>query len=293
MIITRLQGGLGNQMFQYAAARQLETDSYKNVFFDLNFLKKNHISSDTFTARHFELSIFNNLRASYLSDDLYIQLFSYGFKNRIRRFLTNSRPDVIRQTANRQTIHISRKKYVYMDGYFQSEVYFKNIRQDILRDFTFPQLDSLNESLREKMSQEVSVSIHIRRGDYLKASISKEHNVLPLEYYKKAIEKLIGCHSDTNPLSFYIFSDDPLYIKENFGFLKPYNLIEHNTGADSWKDMCLMQACKHHIVANSSFSWWGAWLADDEGLTFAPSKWNNSTTNIHDFIPESWSVIEI
>lgn len=282
---------MGNQMFQYATARALESRKSENVILDFFFLNSNTLSSETFTAREFELGIFTKLRAEALTDFRRKLMSSQSFFYRKMRRLIGFKVVYVQQKEN-EFVAIPYSKDIYLDGYFQSEKYFKHIREELLSDFAFPLLDESNQKLKDKMLKENSVSIHVRRGDYVSVKKSLDyHGVLSLQYYKKALEVLNSKSGEEK--TYYIFSDDPQFIKDNFGFLPQYEFVEGNRGKDSWKDMALMQACKHHIVANSSFSWWGAWLSDRRGVTIAPSDWLNShvSFDIHDFIPNEWEIV--
>lgn len=288
----KIQGGLGNQMFQYAIARALETDRMRNVYLDVSFYEENKVSTETYTARKFELDIFKQLRADILSTRQKKMLLSRGVYYRCMRALLGLTPVIVKQKEN-EFIEMPSVKNIYLDGYFQSEKYFRSIRKDLYKDFQFPEPDERNKLLIEKMSGEKSVSIHVRRGDYVHlASVNNYHGVLPLDYYKQAITLL---ETTDSGMTYYIFSDDPEYVNNNFDFLPYKVLVDWNQSADSWKDMMLMQACKHHVVANSSFSWWGAWLSREKGVTIAPSKWfsDSEVYNIDDIVPDSWQVISI
>lgn len=294
MKICKLQGGLGNQMFQYAATRAAETNYRKKIYLDNLFLSLNKQSTDTYTARESELHIFHSLRATFLSLNIRKLIFSQNSICRLFRKLSGFRIYPVVQSGN-TIVDIPSSGNLYLDGFFQSEKYFQNIRQDVIRDFSFPVLDSVNEQLISQISKDKNpVSIHVRRGDYVNLKNANEmHGVLPIEYYKKSVE-LLRSELKDNDQTFYIFSDDPEYIKEQFTFLENSCIVCHNSGKDSWKDMCLMKACKHHIIANSSFSWWGAWLCQYEGITIAPARWfsDKNTFDIHDFIPSGWQVVE-
>lgn len=292
MKIVRLQGGLGNQMFQYAIVRANETNKGKMVYLDTSLLDENAVSTDTFTARNYELNIFSNIRAKILTEKQKKILFSNKWFARLYRKLFNIRPIAISQTEN-EYIKIPDIKDIVLTGYFQSEKYFKKIRTDLLNDFQFPQLDVQNSDLKAKILSETSVSIHVRRGDYLKPVINDYHGVLPHDYYLKAIERLESEFGQD--LTYYVFSDDTEYVEKSFSFLKNKTIIYQNIGLNCWKDMYLMSSCQHHIIANSSFSWWGAWLSERHGLTLAPSQWFNCMKAkyiIHDFIPENWLIID-
>lgn len=288
MIITKLQGGLGNQMFQYAIARSLS--SKDAVYLDLSFLKNNNTSSDHFTKRDFELGIFP-VSYKVLSDKVRNIFFSKSLTNKtLRKFLYGNLTH-IKQSEN-EIVNLPASANIYLDGYFQSEKYFAYIKEILLTDFTFPDLDAENEIVLKKINTvENAVSIHLRRGDYLKPEVQKYHGSLPSEYYLEGINFL---DENFENCSFFVFSDDISYCKEIFKNIKNIEYIDHNHGKNSWKDMYLMTQCRHHIIANSSFSWWGAWLAQKEGKTIAPKNWFNKEVanfDIQDIIPQKWITI--
>lgn len=285
MTVTKLQGGLGNQMFQYAIAKSRSIS--KKVFLDFSFLKTNNISTEHFTKREFELDIFNIAYRDFSQKQRNI-CFGKSLKNRLLRKLFYGYTKIIKQTEN-ELISIPDVKNIYFDGYFQSEKYFKDIRSILIKEFTFPNLDAQNKYTSHKItSVKNSVSVHIRRGDYLKPEVLKYHGILPWEYYESAINFIKNKFDETH---FFVFSDDLEFAKTLFNDSKEVSFVEGNMGKDSWKDMCLMSHCKHHIIANSSFSWWGAWLGDENGCTIAPKNWFNpkvANFNIDDFIPQNW-----
>lgn len=288
MIITKLKGGLGNQMFQYAIARSLS--SKNTVYLDLSFLKNNNTSSVHFTKRDFELGIFP-VSYKISLDKEREAFFSKSFKNRILRKFLYGNLTHITQSEN-EIVNIPPSKNIYLDGYFQSEKYFAHIRDILLADFTFPDLDAENKIVQKKINTtENTVSIHLRRGDYLKPDVQKYHGSLPSEYYLEAINFL---EENFENCSFFVFSDDISYCKEIFKNIKNIEYIDHNHGNNSWKDMYLMTQCRHHIIANSSFSWWGAWLGQKDGKTIAPKNWFNKEVanfDIQDIIPQKWITI--
>ncbi len=291
MIIVKLQGGLGNQMFQYAAARSL-TEKGENVNLDVQFFKHTK-STETFTARQYELDVFTNLKTCKANNSLLKMFTGNTVYYKVLRWFY--KPVFIQQKENEfiQLTDLPASKYKYLNGYFQSEKYFKHIRNQLLKEFTFPELDEKNAATRKQITgTENSVSIHIRRGDYLKPIFKDVHGILPLEYYTNALYNL---EKEITKPNLFVFSDDMNWAKESF---KQYSgsicFVENNTAKEAWKDMALMSACKHHIIANSSFSWWGAWLSEGKGKTFAPCNWFNplqTNFNIHDFIPSNWMII--
>jgi hypothetical protein len=165
-------------------------------------------------------------------------------------------------------------------GYFQSEKYFKHIEDEIRKDFTFHQ--DVIESCEEILDKQESISLHIRRGDYL--HLQSFHPVPPIEYYTEALKKLPN-------LPVFIFSDDPEWCSTISEFDADRFLISESNTADF--DMCLMSMCNYHIIANSSFSWWGAWLAQSEKV-IAPKEWfglSLSQHNTSDLYCDGWEVI--
>lgn len=294
MIIVKLQGGLGNQMFQYATARAILKNKHP-VYLDHSFLDFNNIDNEHFTARKYELSVFKNIHARKAKSwqVALLKNQSVGFK--IIRCLLKPTIKYI-QEVNHECIsflYLNEYKYLYLDGYFQSEKYFKSCRKAILKDFKFPSLDTANDVLKKKIENTSnSVSIHIRRRDYLKPANINIHGVLSLHYYTKALATFKKKYT---AFTLFVFSDDIDWAIVN---IKPVgfdiNFITHNNGADSWKDMALMSYCKHHIIANSSFSWWGAWLSDKPGTTLAPKNWfNDHQLNLQaqSIIPNTWITI--
>jgi len=296
VVITKLQGGLGNQMFQYAAAKSLlHAEEY--IYLDHAFLEINHVDTKNFTARVYELHIFRNLKASkahfwqiclFKSQNIFFKLLRHILKSSIKEYSQIENEYILFADPSQKI------RYIYLDGYFQSEKYFKNWQKDIISDFSFPLLDPINEKLKKQIASTTNaVSVHIRRGDYLKSKhVFETHGVLPSTYYNKALNLLKAKY---HSLTLFIFSDDIDWAKEN---LKADHIslvfINNNQSKDNWKDMALMSTCKHHIIANSSFSWWGAWLSKNKGDVCAPRNWFNPVKvnfNIQDFIPDSWIII--
>jgi hypothetical protein len=282
-------GGLGNQMFQYAFGRALSLTYNTELFLDTTYLEsKEH--GNNFTYRNFELSIFglSDLIATpkiLLSIGAYPKtrwefcrfrfLHSLGFLSRYIEPNLNFDFDYHKQT----------KRNTYLVGFWQSEKYFENYRNIIASDFIFkPLLSPENENLISEISYSQSVAIHIRRGDYLKSDF---HNICEREFYEKAISKIYS--KVENPV-FYIFTEDTQWAKENINFVENLKIVEGNTGVKSYLDMQLMSNCKHQIIANSSFSWWAAWLNKNENkVVICPNKWfNDNSISTKDLIPKNW-----
>lgn len=177
---------------------------------------------------------------------------------------------------------------VFLSGYWQSEKYFLEIEAQIRSDFSFklPFSDRNSETARE-ISKSNSVSLHVRRNDFAKNSkINAIHGLCTLAYYSAAIQFIEEKIASPN---FFVFSDDPAWVKSNLKINHPCVYVEHNQGLESYNDMRLMSLCRHNIIANSSFSWWGAWLnSNAEKIVVAPQRWFVNGNNTEDLIPHTW-----
>lgn len=290
--IIKIQGGLGNQMFQYAIGAIIGLIENETVLLDTTFFQKTE-KIPGFTPRKFELSIFSNEYT--IADETQINKFNkLSYLNRIKRKIKLNYPKkFIEPTMHFYQKVFSLKTPLYLDGYFQSYKYFFGYEDFIKDQFNFPikKIGIKNEKLLEDIMAKNSVSVHVRRGDYVLDKNTQEfHGVCSVNYYLDAI-KLIASKMDDLLLVF--FSDDTEWAIEEFKNL-PYSLIfiDHNKGENSWKDMFLMSNCKHNIIANSSFSWWAAYLNQNQNkMVIAHKQWfadptKNSETS--DLIPESW-----
>jgi len=290
MIITKLEGGLGNQMFQYAIASILVKKKNAAILIDTNFFNETEKNQD-FTPRNFELSIFNNsyIQASELEIGYFQQL---SFIDKIKKKCGFNYPKIYSEASfSFDEKVLSTNLPVYLKGYFQSYKYFIGYENVIKNVFAFPidKLDSINEKLWLTINQTNSISIHIRRGDYVNDKNTQGyHSNCSLDYYKDAIALLA---SKVNDVSLYFFSDDTDWVKEQFEKISyPKVFVTNNTGENSWKDMCLMSSCHYNIIANSSFSWWAAWLNERSNkMVIAPKKWFVDTEiSTNDLIPSEW-----
>lgn len=179
----------------------------------------------------------------------------------------------------------------YLMGYWQSEKYFSDYANQIRRDFEFaPPLTFMNAKFAEQMRVEPSVSLHVRRGDYVSnPRANATHGVCSLDYYRDAVQFIAG--RVVNP-RFYVFSDDVDWVRDNLKLEFPHEYVNHNQGQESYNDMRLMSLCKHNIIANSSFSWWGAWLnAFADKIVVAPKRWFAKEISSQDLMPPAWARI--
>lgn len=293
MIIVKLMGGLGNQMFQYAAGRRLALLRDVPLKLDISDYNLNKLRS--YKLDHF------NIVASFASngDIQAIKRVNIDKKGPIVRLIQKmgidniySKSSYFQELAfNYDRNFLKLPKDVYISGYWQSERYFIDIGDVIRQDFSFKDSNFESKVISEEIRSSSSVSVHIRRGDYVTNShTNKYHGTCSLDYYNKAV-KYIGKKVD-KPL-FYIFSDDIDWVEKNLTVDYPMTVISNQYSCSDIEDLRLMSMCKHHIIANSSFSWWGAWLGKkDDGIIIAPKKWFNlSKNNTKDLIPKSWQRI--
>jgi Glycosyl transferase family 11 len=278
MIIVNIFGGLGNQLFQYAAGRQLAEMNHTTLKFDIKNLKKDK-------QREYSLHHFNIKEVFCTSFDKTI----IKGRERIKKLLNKDKPGAIytEQSLNFDKKVVELGNNTYLDGYWGNEKYFKSIENIIRREFTIAQpAVGMNEMYIQKIKSTNSVALHVRRGDYVTDKKTNAfHGVCSISYYREAIAYLSAKFSN---LFFYIFSDDMPWVRENLEINEfSVDYVEHNRN-HAHEDLRLMYSCKHNIIANSSFSWWGAWLNNyPDKIVIAPEKWNNIPGYNAD-LPEKW-----
>ena len=290
MIIVNVTGGLGNQMFQYAAAR--------SVGFRMGVPLKFDISAFATYGLHqgFELTRVFNCEGDLASADIVQKMLGWQAAPRIRSLLARPRFAVLR---SKKLVIEPKFGYwqginevpddCYLTGYWQSEKYFSTIASQIRKEFTFRQpLDKTSAEVASLISEVNAVSLHVRRGDYANhAPTAAKHGLCSLDYYHAALryieERLVNAY-------LFVFSDDIPWVKQNLPLNLPCQYIDHNRGANSFNDLRLMSLCSHHVIANSSFSWWGAWLKNrKQSLTIAPRQWFlDSTIDTSDLFCNNW-----
>ena len=277
--IVKLNGGLGNQMFQFAFAYVLAKKiNNAKILFDFSYFDE----SDNIAAqiRNYELAAFDlgckvaqeeDLKLVNLSDSRTKVEKILGNIFKIKKF--KSQKNIIRQAS----AYKFDKKYFspemyYYEGYFQNEKYFKNYKNDLIKCFSIKEeLDDKNLSTLKVIQSTESVSLHIRRGDYVTLQCVNEfHGLCSLEYYEKAIDYIA---QKVKSPHFFLFSDDIEWVVQNLKIDYPYTVVNFNKDK-GWFDLNLMKHCKHNIIANSSFSWWAAWLNENpDKIVIAPKQW--------------------
>lgn len=291
MIIVKLKGGLGNQLFQYAAARSLALRHAAELKVDITFLGP---------SRRYGLDRFMT-RAAIASPEEITMLT--GERRGLQQFVRTVREvfsgegKAGRNTYLEPHFHYdaglgSAPDNTYLDGYWQSERYFKEIEGTIRSEFRLRvAADDVNQKTATAIRAVNAVSLHIRRGDYATCSETHEvHGLCPLDYYEEAT-RIISARVSA-PV-FFVFSDDPGWVRENLFLDAPMTIVSHNGTELGEEDLRLISLCRHHIIANSSFSWWGAWLnPSTEKIVIAPRRWfNKADIDTADLLPPAWMSI--
>lgn len=293
MIIVNLAGGMGNQMFQYAAGRYL-SEKHKTVLkLDLTFLLDRAPRRD-FVYRDYDLDLFN-LKAEFASAD---ETISFGKHRRVGRILYGVRqkldatlPVYLRENPwhfDPRFFHIP--DHAYLDGFWQSEKYFKEIEPIIRKEFTFrDDLDERGREMAERIAAVNAVCLNVRRGDYVSSpSANQHHGVCGVDYFMRAAEVIAG---RINSPHFFVFSDDIEWCRANLRLDYPFMLVGNEYAGNKFgQKLQLMIKCGHFIIPNSSFGWWAAWLnPDPDKVVVAPMHWcRNKRVNTAEFLPPEW-----
>jgi len=285
MIVVKLIGGLGNQLFQYAIGRQISLYHEVKLKVDIGDLL-DRTPRKNFTFRDFELEHFNCKIETITRTELLFFKWIHWLLSKIG--LNNFYWKETNFNYDDRFLSSSCKS-MYLEGFWQSEKYFSSIRHIILNDLKIIKgLSEYTQLWELRIKESTSISVHIRRGDYIyNISANEFHGICSLEYYYNCI-KIINAKFKN--CSFFFFSDDIEWVKIKFSNLENAHFITSNSNKE---DLYLMSLCKHNIIANSSFSWWGAWLNTNENkLVFAPKKWfNDDSIDTSDLIPNSWKRI--
>lgn len=300
MLIIKLNGGLGNQMFQYAFGQALLNAGYDgDIAYDATAFYSN------FAHTGFSLEKYFDLKVKLASTEDIKRVFPYGVLTKeyvnyswLRKklfFFSNSvkkgRDTILRKKIETEIesepayiydpslFNLDSQKNIYLSGYFQNAKYYGSV--DLTSIFEFKRkLNGKDKELSEKMVNSNSVALHVRRGDYSGTG----YDLCSIDYFKNAMTRI----PQKNKASFFIFTDDESFVRNNFDFLGNYTICSHST-EDCDYDMQLMAMCKHHIISNSSFSFWGAMLSYSDGVVIAPKSWYNDGNRTYEFeLPEDW-----
>ena len=295
MIIVRLKGGLGNQLFQYAMARSMSLRKNTTVKMDAVSGFKNDIYGRVYSLKHFniveELATEREI-AKFIKPDRKRSRSSRSWKRFkpyykrpvvVERYQFMCDPNILRITDD-----------VYLDGYWQNERYFKDFADIIRKELTVrTEPDGVNREFARTITNTNAVSLHVRRLHGVAANgtqlphVTRLFGACSLEYYKTAVRLVTARLSNPH---FFVFGDDPEWARENIRLDFPTVFVTHNGKEKDYQDLRLMSLCKHHVIANSAFSWWGAWLcANPDKIVFAPQKWlSESEHDTRDLIPDGW-----
>jgi hypothetical protein len=285
MVITEILAGLGNQMFQYAAARALALRCDADLALDLSWFAKKKGSPREYGLHAFNLSV----RIANESEIAMLQKGKEKLLARIARKIMRKRRVPPETFVKEPHVNVwwpgfeNLRAPVYLRGYWQNERYFASAADEIRNDFTFPALPESAAIMARMIKQTpCAVSVHVRRGDYLHLAHFQSW-ILPDIYYRNAI-RTIAEKSGMKPVLF-VFGDEPDWIRENFDAHGCQMFVVDFPGhaVNPHHDMHLMSLCRYHIIAKSTFSWWGAWLSGEDSVVCAPEHWA---------VPERWMIYD-
>lgn len=287
MIVIKIQGGLGNQLFQYSFGRLLEVKYKKIVAYDISF----YTTSNKYTPRKFLLDKFNTKMRVATEYDVCCVKYPYGvlsklltlFKKMVNKYIFKKYKVVY---DDKLLPYLEKNDNLYLEGFWQSYLYCFPVMDQLCKELVLR--DKKDDELGEyfqKISASDSVAVHIRRGDYL--SCGKDLQVLDKDYYKRAVKFL---ETKVDKPNYFIFSDDISWVKDEMADL--FNGAVYITGnfLKDYEELMLMASCKHDIIANSSFSWWGAVLNNaKDKIVISPKDWKNIHFKADDNLcPKDW-----
>ena len=279
-IYVKIYGGLGNQMFQFAAGYAAAKNKKTKLSLDLDYYKKNNLHNN------FELQKVFDIKSNV---EILVKSNKFNFFKMIKKI--NYRVHKFNENQfhyNKNILNISNN--TILDGYWQSERYFKKYENEIKKIFTFKvNLNEIEYNYFDEIYNNHSVSVHIRRGDFLLKK-NENHKTDLNDYYLEAIKRIA---KKFHKVKFYLFTDDPNWVRNYFNMNYNHKIVDINQEEKSYIDMYLMSLCKANIIANSTFSWWSAWLNNNnDKIIYAPRNWfNDKTINIGDLIPRNWLLI--
>jgi hypothetical protein len=285
VIIVRLQGGLGNQMFGYATGRSLAVRLGTDLVLDTSLRMQQGLGTKPLGLDCFD----HQARVCPVWD-----VARVPNPSRLVRTLQRLRPSrrpFVRPLDEDSTTNafipavLTARDGTYLRGYWQFEGYFADREAEVRSDLTFPELGEESKRVAAAIeSHQPTVSVHVRRGDYV-AHGHLSH--LEETYYVHGVRTIAEAAGD---LTAFVFSDDPQWCSENLRLPCPTRVVDRPLApSQGWEDMCLMSLCNHHVIANSTYSWWGAWLDPSPSkLVVAPREWVLSSKRIGDPVPDRW-----
>lgn len=295
MLVSRIWGGLGNQLFQYAYAYALAKENDLDLKLDTSFFKN-------LNERSYKLNKFNLDYATITENKglpSMIKIVRSPLVNKVIRivpkfdFIKTNNWTYLKETRFKynENLRVTINKNMYIDGYWQCEKYFEKYKEDLIRQIT-PKYENTEEFnlVKDEILSVNSVSVHIRRGDYAnkKKGIYIPHlYLLDIKYYNNAIKRMNEMKKNC---VYYIFSDDINWVKANLGNDDNFRFISLKGDTADIDEMRLMSNCKNNIVANSTFSWWGAWLnCNQEKIVISPNRYYGNKN----IIPNNWIKVDV
>ncbi|OGR35006.1 MAG: hypothetical protein A2051_10340 [Desulfovibrionales bacterium GWA2_65_9] len=295
MIVVRLQGGLGNQMFQYAVGRALALARGVELVFDLSALAEDPLRSYALGDFQLAARLARPGELARLRSPLAYRLMRLSSGNPAGRALLRALglPVLYEERASTHAPEVAYLPgHSLLVGFFQSERYFESIAGQLRQDFSLPRpLTPASALLAERINACESVSIHVRRTDYVdNPETCAMHGVLTPAHYTHCVELLSGRIATPE---FFVFSDDPDWAEEHIRPGFPTTWVRPRPGASDTEDLVLMSRCRHNILANSSFSWWAAWLnPNPEAQVLAPKRWyQDPARSAEDLLPQRWEQV--
>ncbi|MCR5187342.1 MAG: alpha-1,2-fucosyltransferase [Treponema sp.] len=294
MFIVRFNGGLGNQMFQYAFMRALQKH-YPNtqVLADLTVYDEEKQHNGFELEKIFGIKLNKATRKDIIRLSNYyppinntkISLFLNKVYKKIALKIKNNKKNIIENFYGKDpaiVFNLDENKDYYLDSYWQGKPFYEEALPDLLKEFSFASdLEGEFATLLSDFKQTESVAVHVRRGDY----VGSDFDVLSKDYYPNSTKYIMEKFPNAK---FFLFSDDPEYCEKEFAFIKNKEIIHGNTASNSYKDMFLMSRCKHNIIANSSFSYWSAVLNQNSEKIIISPDWMSGFS----FVNKEWIVIK-
>jgi hypothetical protein len=294
MVIVQLTGGLGNQLFQYAAAKSLSLHHNTELLLDISSFSRAELP-ELEVPRDFEMYNFTGvsdktINLSALKDS---KKYSFLTERKIEALLPNYKRRHYKQPYYHYDANFFKSKNpVFLKGGWQSSKYFEKYHRQIIDSLQLK--NNVIEAVKQHeivVNKVNSVSVHVRRGDYLRMKIILEwHGIMEQEYYAQAFEEI---SKRTTIDKVFYFSDDPQWVSKELLPIMKGEIVSDTTTKNQYEDFYLMQHCSHNIIANSSFSWWAAYLNPNPNkIVIAPKKWfNKAPYNTKDLIPAGWLTI--
>jgi len=290
-VIARVEGGLGNQLFQYTAGRSLADRLGCDLALDLRGLAENGDRSYQLDLYHTRCSIADAALLNTLPP--WRPSRSGRVRSRISQFMPRlyAYPVFWPRDFSFDARFESIKRPVFLVGYWQTEKYFAWNRPKLLQDLQLRTPMDASHPVLARIRSTNSVALHVRRGDYVSIPAAADfHGTCDMAYYAEAVADLVKRLGD---VELFVFSDEPEWARANLKFALPSHFVDAHSPDQGHLDLDLMRHCRHHIIANSSFSWWGAWLCESAGLqVYAPRRWfRDPGVNTSDVIPPRWHLV--